>query len=55
MDMLNIIFGNLNSDNYIYDPDTYFNHQYNLEWLDNDQTRQMIRDVDKSEYIGGVA
>ena len=26
-----------------------------MEWLDNDLTRRMIRDVDKSEYIGGVA
>ena len=54
-DMLSIIFGELSADNYIYDPDTFFNHQYDATWFLNEDVRQMIRDVDHSEYIGGLA
>ena len=49
--MLHIFYGEYTGKNYIYDPDTYFNNQAQRKWLLEDLSRQMIRDVDKSEVI----
>ena len=50
--MLNIIYGDLESDNYIFDPDTFFNNTYEDDWITDDLSKQMIMDVDKSKVIG---
>ena len=50
--MLNIIYGDLESDNYIFDPDTFFNNTYEDDWITDDLSKQMILDVDKSKVIG---
>ena len=50
--MLNIIYGDLESDNYIFDPDTFFNNTYEDDWITDDLSKQMIMDVDKSKEIG---
>ena len=47
--MLYIFFGN--KDNEIYDPASYFIHQYEDEWITDSLSREMIKDVDKSEVI----
>ena len=48
--MLTIHFGSL--DNEIYHPPTWFDNQYEDEWILTDLTKSMIRDIDKSEVIG---
>lgn len=50
--MLNIIYGAVESDNYIFDPDTFFNNQYEDEWITDELSVKMIADVDKSEVYG---
>ncbi|MCR5451520.1 MAG: DUF4869 domain-containing protein [Lachnospiraceae bacterium] len=48
--MLRIFIGR-KEDEY-YGP-SYFKFNYDLEWLEDDLVRKMIKDVDKSEYVGG--
>ena len=50
--MLNIIYGEIEKDNYIFDPDTFFNHQSEDAWLEDEFTKEMVKDVDQSEIIG---
>ncbi len=50
--MLNLIYGEVESDDYIFDPDTFFNNTYEDEWITDELSKRMIRDVDKSEVIG---
>ena len=50
--MLNIIYGECNSDKYIFDPDTFFDHVYEDEWITDDLSVRMIKDIDKSEVVG---
>lgn len=47
--MLNIFLGDMPEA--IYHPPTYFDNQYNDEWIINPFSMEMIRDVDKSEVI----
>lgn len=47
--MLKIIFGDI--ENSIYHPPTYFDNQYEDEWITNPLSVEMIRDIDKSEVI----
>lgn len=47
--MLKIIFGDV--DNSIYHPPTYFDNQYEDEWVTDPLSVEMIRDIDKSEVI----
>ena len=47
--MLYIHFGTKEKE--IYDPATYFIHQYEDEWITDELSREMISDVDKSEVI----
>jgi hypothetical protein len=48
--MLNIWFGD--NPNAIYDTSTYFKHVYKDEWITDEFSAEMIRDVDNSEVIG---
>lgn len=50
--MLNIIYGEIEEQNYIFDPDTFFNNTYEDEWITDKLSIKMIKDVDKSEVIG---
>jgi len=34
-------------------PGLYFEDVYEQDWLDSDLAKEMIKDIDKSEYIGG--
>ncbi|MBQ9360663.1 MAG: DUF4869 domain-containing protein [Lachnospiraceae bacterium] len=50
--MLSIIYGVTDADNYIFDPDTFFNNQYEDEWITNELSKIMIEDIDKSAVVG---
>ena len=48
--MLHIIFGK--TEDVYYGPG-YFQYNYDIEWLSDPLVRDMIKDIDKSEYQGG--
>lgn len=48
--MLNIIFGDV--ENAVYHPPTYFDNQYEDEWITDSLSVEMIKDIDKSDVIG---
>ena len=50
--MLKIHYGVLESDNYIFNHDAFFNNTYEDEWITDDLSVQMIKDIDGSEVIG---
>ena len=50
--MLKIHFGEIDSKNYIFNPDSFFDNTYEDEWITESLSVEMIRDVDKSEVIG---
>lgn len=47
--MLSIVFGDI--ENSIFHPPTYFDNQYEDEWITNPLSVEMIRDIDQSEVI----
>lgn len=42
----------INAENYIFNPDAFFNNTYEDEWLTDPLTVQMIKDIDGSEVKG---
>lgn len=48
--MLNIYLGEMKDA--IYHPPTYFDNQYEDEWITDDLSVEMIKDVDKSTVMG---
>ena len=50
--MLRIFFGDYEAENYIFDPDTFFDNSYEDEWVTDNFSVEMIRDIDKSEVVG---
>ena len=50
--MLKIHYGELNADNYINNPDIFFNNTYEDEWMLDPMTIEMVRDIDGSEIKG---
>ncbi len=50
--MLYIYYGDIDSEKYIYNPDSFFNNTYEDEWIINPLSVEMIRDVDGSTVIG---
>ena len=50
--MLRIIYGDTDAQNYIYCPDVFFNNTYEDEWMNDPLTKEMVRDIDKSEVVG---
>lgn len=42
-------------ENAVYHPPTYFDNTYLDEWITDSRTREMVRDVDKSEVISARA
>ena len=50
--MLKVIYGDINKcDNFIFDPDSYFNRYREDEWIIDDLAKEMIKDVDNSIVI----
>ena len=50
--MLSIYFGTCDRDNYIDNPDLYFDNTYEDSWLEGPQSKQMVLDIDRSELVG---
>ena len=50
--MLKIYYGDLDADNYIFNPDSFFNNTYEDEWITDPLSIQMIKDIDGSEVKG---
>ena len=48
--MLKIVFGDI--ENSIYHPPTYFDNQYEDEWITDPLAVVMIKDIDRSEVMG---
>lgn len=48
--MLKIVFGE--AENTVYHPPTYFDNQYEDEWITDPLTVAMIKDIDRSEVVG---
>ncbi len=48
--MLKILFGEV--ENAVYHPPTYFDNQYEDQWITDPLTVAMIKDIDKSDVIG---
>lgn len=48
--MLKIVFGEV--ENSVYHPPTYFDNQYEDEWITDPLTVAMIKDIDHSEVVG---
>lgn len=44
--MLNIYFGDKEGSKYIYNPDSYFDHWYDPNWLVKDLSKEIIKAVD---------
>lgn len=53
--MLNIIFNrgsrDIENENYVFSPDTYFKYNYEDEWFEDGLVKEMIRDVDGSRVV----
>ena len=50
--MLNIYYGDFDQENYIFDPDTFFNNTYEDEWITDPTSMLMIEDIDGSRVVG---
>ena len=50
--MLKIFYGDLDKENYIFNPDVFFNNSYEDNWITDPLSVQMIKDIDKSDVIG---
>lgn len=51
--MLNVVLGD--AENSIYNTSVYFKNTYEPGWFSEDQTKQMVSDIDKSEVLGNGA
>ncbi len=50
--MLKIFYGDIDKENYIFNPDVFFNNSYEDSWIIDPFSVQMIKDIDKSDVIG---
>lgn len=50
--MLRIFYGELDTPEYIFNPDVYFNNTYDDEWITDPMSVKMIKDIDGSEVKG---
>ena len=50
--MLSVHFGVFESEDYVFDPDMYFNNTYEAEWLLDPFVRDVVADVDGSIVVG---
>ena len=44
--MLRIHYGDMDADNYIFNPDSFFNNTYEDEWIMDPLSVEMISEVD---------
>ena len=51
-DMLKVYYGDLESENYIFNPDSYFNNSYEESWMSDPVTVEMVKDIDGSDVVG---
>ena len=49
--MLSVFWGDYTGDNYIENPDLYFDNTYEDEWLEDEHSIEMVRDIDRSELV----
>ena len=53
--MLNIIINrgvkDIEDENYVFSPDTYFKYNYEDEWFEDELVKKMVRDVDGSTVL----
>ena len=50
--MLHIYYGELDTPEYIFNPDVFFNNSYEEEWITDPLSKEMIKDIDGSDVIG---
>jgi hypothetical protein len=50
--VLSIYYGLYKGENYIDNPDLYFDNTYEDAWLEDPHSKAMVKDIDKSELIG---
>jgi hypothetical protein len=50
--VLSIYYGLYKGENYIDNPDLYFDNTYEDAWLEDPYSKAMVKDIDKSELIG---
>ena len=43
--MLNIFFGTYKGNNYIDNPDLFFDNTYEDDWLNDEISKEMVRDI----------
>ncbi len=51
--MLKIFYGEM--EGAIYNTSLYFKNRFNPQWMEDERTREMIKDIDKSEVLGNGA
>lgn len=51
--MLNVIFGKI--DNVIFNTSVFFKNSYEADWICENETKQMILDIDKSKVLSNGA
>ena len=51
--MLKIFFGEM--ENAVYNTSLYFKNRFNPQWMEDERTVKMIKDVDKSDVLGNGA
>lgn len=49
--MLHIHYGELDKDNYIFNPDSFFNNTYEDSWITDPLSKEMIENVDRSYVV----
>lgn len=50
--MLKVHYGEYEAENYIFNPDSYFNNVYEDDWITAPLSADMIKDIDGSEVKG---
>ncbi len=50
--MLRIIYGDIDSENYVFNPDAFFNNSYEDRWITDPFSVQLIQAVDGSKVLG---
>lgn len=50
--MVRIIYGDVDSERYVFNPDVFFNNNYEEEWITESLSMQMILAVDDSKVLG---
>ncbi|MBQ9199085.1 MAG: DUF4869 domain-containing protein [Lachnospiraceae bacterium] len=50
--MLNIFFGDMtDNDKYLENPEVYFDNTYEDRWFDDEEVKEMVKDIDNSNVV----